>query len=288
MKINRFWGVCICVCLLAFPALSSAQDAINGFVLGKGKADLALAFTYENYDEFYRGGTLIDLPPALREYTVKTWSAYLAYGLTDNIDIIANIPYITASADADPSVLNPPGQEEKGLQDGALFIKWRLFHRKTGGAGELSIVTAAGVSFPLSDYVPDTPVSIGNHSVDTDVRLNIMYKFDFGFFGEIQGGYSMRSDEVPDAYMMYGKVGFCGAKFYADAWLRNFTSTEGTDIGEAGFSFPSNKVDAVTAGATLFYSIIPRVGATLKWWTVLDGRNVGKADIMSAGLVFRF
>jgi hypothetical protein len=285
MRSKTFKSVYIIVLFLMLPVFLTSQDLINGFVLEKGKGDVAIAFTHERSTQLFIGTERIDLPAAMGKYKVQSWTAYLAYGLSDNFNIVLNLPYIKATTTGAP---NQPGQEEKGLQDAAVFIKWRVYYRKTG-AGELSIVAAGGVTFPMSEYVPETAVSIGNRATSIDARIALLYKFNPGLFAELLGGYSLRSGEVPNAYTAGVKTGYTFHKLYIDAWLQLANSTDGTDIGDVNFiTFPSTKVNYTRVGATVYYPIIPQLGIFLKWFGTLDGRNINKADSISSGFVFRF
>lgn len=265
---------------LLFPALVSAQEIINGFVLQKGKMDFGISFTQETTKKFYFGTELVDLPPGVGKYKVQSWSAYFAYGLTDDVDIVLNLPYTKAYSSDDDSL------EEKGLQDASAFIKWRAVSQRMSG-GQLSIVLGGGVTFPASDYVPDTLISIGNQATSIDTRAAIQYRFDSGLFAELQGGYSFKSTIVPDAYVGGFKLGYGVAKFYLDGWVHMFNSTDGPDIGDPGFTLPATKVNYVRIGATFYYSIVPKLGLVINWVNTVDGRNIKKSNSFSSGLILR-
>lgn len=284
MSCRTFKRIYVAVILLSLPVLLVSQDIISGFVQKKGQGVIALSFTHEQSTEFFVGPEKTGYPGGIDKYKVQSWSAYVAYGLSDNINVIFNLPYVRAITTAG-SV--PPGGEEKAFQDASIFLKWRPVYRRTG-VGALSLVLAGGVTFPMSDYVPDTLVSIGNQGTSIDGRLVLLYKFNSGLFTELLGGYSLRSDVVPNAYTGQIKLGYAAARFFLEGWMQIANSTEGPDIGDPGFTLPATKVDFTRIGATLFYPVIQRVGVFLKWFTTLDGRNIKKANAFSTGLVFRF
>ena len=276
MKNKRFKSIYIMVLFLIIPVMGAAQDIISGFLLEKGKMDVALTFTHESSTEFFVGTEKMDLPA---KYKVQSWTAYLAYGLADNVNIVLNLPYIKAT-------IKDLDLEEKGAQDAGIFLKWRPVYRKSGG-GELSIVLGGGITFPMSEYVHDTLVSIGNRATSIDGRVCLLYKFNSGLFTELLGGYSLRSDVVPNAYTAGFKAGFAFSKLYLESWIQIANSTDGTDIGDINFTLPSTKVNYTRAGVTVYYPIVPKVGIFIKWFSTLDGRNIKKANSFSSGLVLR-
>ncbi len=191
-----------------------AQPITDGFMKGKGNGSLVVSYSWERYDEFYAGSTLREgIDTGLRtwggEITTQSVSLYGTIGLTDNVDIIVNVPYITVQGAGVDTV----SQEDSGLQDASLFVKWRPLLIETGG-GNLSFLGALGFATPLSDYEEDLPLSIGNQSTRTDLRLITHFQSNAGLFGELQAGYSLRTNDVPNATLLSAKIGYAASAVY--------------------------------------------------------------------------
>ncbi|SMB99584.1 hypothetical protein SAMN00120144_3683 [Hymenobacter roseosalivarius DSM 11622] len=59
---------------------------------------------------------------------------------------------------------------------------------------------------------------------------------------------------MPDAALLAAKVGYAGARFYADASLTNQISTSGIDIGGPGFAparFPETRVNTTNLSVSV-------------------------------------
>ena len=180
-----------------------AQSLADGFMKGKGHGSLVLSYSWEQYDEFYFGTEKMDAPlPYGGQITTQSVNLYGILGLSDNLDLIINLPFITAQGDAKDA--GAPDQKVNGLQDAALFLKWRTVYIESE-AGALSFLGALGFATPLSDYEADAVLSIGNQSTRVDARLMTQYKANSGVFIDLQAGYSVRTNDVPNAVMLAGK-----------------------------------------------------------------------------------
>ena len=259
-----------------------SQPIVDGFTKGKGNGSLVLSYSWEQYDEFYFADTKMDAPPPWGgQITTQSISLYGILGLTDNIDIILNVPYITAQGDGVDTV----DQDVGGLQDASLFIKWRPISVETGG-GNLSFVGALGLATPLSDYEADQVLSIGNQSTRADLRLITQFMSNSGLFGELQAGYSLRSNDVPNATLLSAKIGYAADKFYVDIWSDTQISSDAPDIGEAPFS--ETQVNYTQIGASVFVPVASSVGVSVGFGQFISGRNVGLSTRISGGIVYSF
>lgn len=260
----------------------SAQDIIDGFTRGAGNTDLAISLTSESYDAMWMGATEMPLPPPLGTISTTSINTFLAHGITNDLDLVAQVSHVAASADGDGT--GPADQS--GFQDGSLFLKWRPWHAGIGESMSFDLVTAAGVTGPLTDYVANAPVAIGHRSTNVELRAVGMLRMESGPFLAATLGYSRRDGIVSDAAIAGVRLGYARDKIYGEAWLFNQNGQMGTDIGE-GIPFPSNRISYMRAGAKAAYSVLPWLGVTAGGWTTLDGRNVGKATGFGGGIVLR-
>ncbi|MEM9834532.1 MAG: transporter [Bacteroidota bacterium] len=263
----------------------NSQSLADGFMKGKGHGSIVVSYSWERYDEFFFGADRMDAPPPFGgEITTQSVNLYGIYGLTDNLDIIVNLPFITAQgANEEPEA---PDQDVSGLQDVALFLKWHPLYIETEG-GNLSFLGAAGIATPLSDYAADAVLSIGNQSTRVDVRLMTQYFMDNGLFIDLQAGYSVRSNNVPNATMLTGKIGYAGKNFYVDLWSETqISDSDAPDIG--GVPFNETRVNYTQVGISGYVPLTSSLGLSAGVGRYVDGRNVGLATRVSGGVVYSF
>jgi hypothetical protein len=269
----------------------SAQGLLDGFMRGKGQIVSAISYSHESFDTYF-----VSTNNTQNENlgTIKTNSInfFAAAGLTDYLDVVVSLPYITARAN------QGFWSDQKDFQDISFFLKGRILETNFSENDNLSIIGAIGVITPLSDYIADAPVSIGNQSTQLEGRFIAQYRTSFGVFVTSQFGYSKRHNididiglevSVPDAFDYILRAGGSYKKLYADAWFQHQNSRNGTNIG-AGVPFPSNEIDFSRIGFTLYHTIpkIESLGLALSTGFTLSGKNIGKSDRITASLVYNF
>ena len=272
-------------------SLIYAQPITDGFMKGKGSGSLVVSYSWERYDEFFFADTRMDAPPPYGgQITTRSISLYGVLGLTDNLDLILNVPYINADGDGQA----PPEQAVSALQDASVFIKWRPLFIETD-AGNLSFLGALGFAIPLSDYSADAVLSIGNQATRADLRLISHFISNAGIFGELQAGYSLRSNDVPNATLLSAKFGYAAEKFYIDLWSETqISDSDAPDIGQAPFfsetssPFSQTRVNYTQIGVSLFVPVVSGFGVSAGVGQYVSGRNVGLATRFSGGLVYSF
>jgi hypothetical protein len=273
----------ISVFYLTAPINLRAQHLVSGFSQGKGKFAVAVSTTRENFDEFYLGDKKSSITiRKLDKIVTQSINLYAAYGITNKIDLIMNIPYIITQSHrlADNQKVG-----EKNFQNGLFVIQTKLL-QKADSIGAFSVTGGLGFSTPLSNYATNLIYSIGNQSTHVNPSLLVQYKLKNGLFIIGQGGYSFRSNTVPDAILSAAKIGYAGKLFYVEGWINNQTSTTGIDIGGPGFTperFPETRVNATNIGVSVFVA-----GLTLGGGKRLTGRNAGIPTYYTVGLAVIF
>ena len=267
-----------------FTAAAYSQSLVDGFMKGKGNGSLVVSYSWEQYDEFYFADTKMDAPPPYGgQITTQSIGLYGIYGLADELDVVLNIPYVNAQGDGNEAVTD---QSVGGLQDAELMLKWRplVFENESGTLGFLA---AAGIATPFSDYAADSVLSIGNGATRFDGRLITHYLASTGLFAELQAGYSIRGDEVPNATLLSAKVGFAAANFYVDLWsATQISDSDAPDIGQAPFS--QTRVNYTQIGITGYYPFSSALGVSVGVAQYVSGRNIGIATRLSGGLIYSF
>ena len=270
------WTVLAAALLL--PASAAAMN-LNGFLPARGEGAVALSYTAESYDEFWAGETKVQ-EPALGEVETTSLSLWTRWGLTDRLALVANLPYVEVSTDGFA------GFEDDGLADLEALLLFRALERSSATVRH-RLVAGVGVRTPASDYEGNAPVSLGDDT--TDVLLRLVYQLERGgFYVSQQVGFDSRSDDAPDGFPLYTEVGYTvGSITFSGSYSRLFADG-GTDIGEPGFTFPSNQEEYERVGARLFGRFTNTIGGSLSAFTTLDGRNTGETTGVSAGVVVSF
>lgn len=246
---------------------------LNGFLPGRAQGDVAVSYTAEGYDEFWVGETKVS-DPGVGEVDIKSFSVWLQWGLTDDLAIVANLPYIDASSDG------LGGFEDTGLQDLSAVLKYRFL-----SSGPHSLVGAAGVRAAVQDYEANLPVDLGDNT--TDALLRLVYQFQTSnFYFSQQVGYDLRGGDAPDDYPLYTELGFTAGRITYGGYYSRLIADDGTDIGDPGFTFPSNREEYSKAGLKVYGRVTDRVGLSAVYFFTLDGRNTGDSDGFSLGAVF--
>ncbi len=281
--------------LFATPLVISAQSPVSGFMQGKGNASVVLSYATEKYDEVFLVPEKIQDVPVFNEVQINSFSLYAAYGLTDKLDLVLNAPYIQSKGSATEATLADLNfeNERKGLQDISLHLKYS-FANIDFGASKLRLMGTIGVQTPLGQYEVEeglqSIIAIGNHSTRVNALASAHYQTESGVFATAQGGYSMRSGDVPDAVISEFKVGYAASKFYVDAYVAGQLSTSGVDILQDGFTgvFPTTRVSYSRIGASVYVPVSGGFGVAGGASAYVDGRNVGKSTAYYGAVVYSF
>jgi hypothetical protein len=289
-------SVIITTCI---PALVKAQTEMDAIMMNKNQFCNGFVYEHASWNHYWEG-SLKRTNENIGTVTTKSIMLMSNYGVTNNLNIMAGLPYIKTRASA--GTLH--GME--GLQDVSLTVKWRPI-RHTYGKGKLSVFVSGGISTPASKYVIDfLPMSIGLGSTKLIAKGMIDYEVKrFTVTGS--AAYIRRSnvkldrdnyydtelhltDEVkmPDAAQYQLRTGYRGKYLLAEALLTNWTSLGGFDITRNNMPFPSNRMNATMVGASIKYTIKSFTNLSLigGFNHTLAGRNMGKADAFNVGVFY--
>ncbi len=263
-----------------------AQTMLDGFMKASGEGTVVLNYSYESYDRFKFAKTTRGAPLSLgAKIDTKAAGLFAAYGLPKNLNVVVSIPYVIIQGNGDELERE---QEVRGFQDATVYLKWKPIETRVG-QGDFSAMAALGSSFPLSDYGADDILSLGNQATTAEFRAIAQYKFDFGFFANAQVGYSIRSNNVPDATILSGKVGYAVSKFYLDACVKiQISDSDAPDIMRPLIPFYENRVNFALLGINGYYPISSQLGLVAGFSHMLGGRNAVLPTGYSGGIVFNF
>lgn len=265
MSFMRFLVIC---CFFYSCFWAHAQGPISGFMPRKGHLDLAFSYSYDSYDTY-----LFGKQERYLDNSSQSVSLFAEYGISDSFSIVATLPYMRND------------EINKGLQDINIFIKYRN-QRKRHSLGSLSLITAVGLSFPVSGYATDTENPIGERATVFQGRFLAQYDFNYGFFLHLQTGINFRI--VPDAQSslpILFRFGFGSRIIYADFWLeilRTFSSGMASQVLDGAGS------NWLKSGATIYISILPSIGLFVSGSRIFSGKNIGLSDRINTGFVVKF
>ncbi len=268
-------ALALCLALSA-PAL--ALD-VNGFLPAAGEGDVALSYTSESWDEFWVGDVEVT-EPALGTVDTDSLALWGRFGLTDDIALIFNLPYVSTDGDG------PAPFEESDLQDATVMALFRFASIESGDVRH-RFLAGVGLRTPASGYEANAPIDIGDGS--TDVLTRFVYQIEVGnFYASQQIGYDLRSLDVPDNWALYTELGLTTGRLTWIGFYQQTNADGGTDIGDPGFTFPSNEEEYQKAGLRIFARLTDHFGFSAAGFTTLDGRNTAKTEGYSGGLVVGF
>ena len=289
----RCW---ILLALLSGYVGARAQGPIDGYLKGRGEADVAVGVSATGASEFIGGdGTRYDLP-----FSGTLLSAFATVGVTDELDVIASVPFVITDLNS-------------GLQDAALFVKGRLLRLPLGDASSaddpqhnLDVLGALGVSVPLSDYEVVAAGAIGQRAQVVQPRLVAQYNRP-GFFASTVLGYNYRFDELdgerlaeiqrtrpgylpeqPSDYLTgLLRVGLPTRRLYVDAWLEVQRTLGGRDFVPDVEELPQPyRVDYQQIGGTAYYSEGGKWGLAASGAAFLGGRNTSRLWRLSGTVIY--
>lgn len=285
-----FIAACCCLPLLP-PTTLLAQGPLDGYLKGKGVLDLAPSFSFNSASKFdgANGQTFAE------GYKGQLLSLFAEYGLTEKFDLVATGAFVFT-------------QNQSGLQDGGLYVKYRPFYEEIGGAGKLGVLFGTGASFPLSDYEPLATGALGQKAVSVPARLILQWETAVGFFLNLTGGYNWRLDQLDDADIaairaerpgyqpvepqpfstVLFKIGLPAKNYYLDAWAEWQHTSGGADFVPNLPDLPqAYGVSYTQIGGTAYYSENGQNGFYLSGGYILGGRNTSRILRLTVGMVFK-
>lgn len=289
------------VCVVAVPVAASAQTDIDAIMMEKNALCVGPMYSYSSWKNYWEG-TLKRDNLNLGRVSTQMYSFMGAYGLTRKINLLFGAPYVTTKASAGTM------HGMKGIQDLSLFIKWKGLEKRMGD-GRLSVIGIGGLSFPLTNYVPDyLPLSLGLHSTTLSARAMIDY-VQRNLFVTGSATYVYRRNieidrssyyttethltnevEMPDGANFNFRAGYRSERWIAEAVVNNWTTLGGFDITRNNMPFPSNRMNATTAGVNIKYVLpsIPQLSIVAGGSTTLAGRNMGQANTVYGSFFYVF
>ena len=252
------------VILLTITVNYYSQAPVDGYNKGKGNATIVGSFSNENFKKYYSAK---GLTPAFR--TTRAYSLFGIVGITDRFDAQVNIPYVTS-------------KPESSFQDISVFLKYTLLKK-----GKTKLLGSFGQSSPLANYKTSGGSALGQKASSLDARLIIQQDLGNGFFAMLQSGYTKRSFPTPSSVPASFKLGYGSSKIYTDIWFDFQHAFGGSDyLDGTGRPFTTLGVSYSKIGGQVYKPFTKHIGLSLGGSYVIDGRNIGKAMVLSGALIY--
>jgi hypothetical protein len=127
--------------------------------------------------------------PIFNEVKLNSTNLYATYGLSDQLDVVMSLPYISAEGNASQEQLNNLNYSNTRRSSRCIFyLKYNPYFHNFGKSS-LRLIGALGLKTPLGDYKVDEglqSIAIGNRSTTVSALGLAMFKMDSGIFASGQ------------------------------------------------------------------------------------------------------
>ena len=281
-----------------------AQTDDDALMMAKNNFCVGGTYSHSSWNHYWEGTFRRD-NQNLGTVTTKMIGLMGIYGLNRHWAIVANAPYVWTRSSAGTL------HSMHGIQDLSGWLKWEPVEEKLGSNSKLSVFALAGGSVPLTNYLADyLPLCIGLHSRSASGRVIADYQLGH-FFVTGVGTYTWRSNitideqsyyttsfhetnqvQMPNMASWLFRTGYRTNQWVIEGLLSDMITLGGFDIRKNDMPFPSNRMDAVMAGAHVKYEFQSRplrgLSFTVDGNYTVAGRNVGQATTIDAGIFYIF
>jgi hypothetical protein len=269
------------VAAVASAGLSATAHAQgdNGFLRGEGKTDISFNYSYEKFSRFWVGDDKVH-DPAIGKVYRESYNFWAAYGLRDDLDLVAQASIVRADTTG-----NPRMRDHSALQDGVFGAKWRVFDQRLG-PGSFTIAATPAVKIPLSHYEANAVTALGDGQIDFRFRGVAQYQLDCGAYLAVETGYDVRMGGTPNQYPINVSLGATVFDRLTVTPFIEYMNSEGSDdIGQV--DFPDVEEDYYRWGIGTYLRLNEHIGVTAGYKATIDGKNTGDSWSYWAGIVFK-
>jgi hypothetical protein len=287
--------------LISFASTVRSQTDVDGIMMGKRNICGGLVYGYSSWSKYWEGQTLRTNENIGTVSSNSVW-AMVNYGISDRLNVIAMVPYISNNASAGTLI------GHSGLQDASLIVKWDCYGSKFKKFF-YNFIAFGGFSTPTTNYVADyLPLSIGLQSSNLMGKLMVDIQKDH-WFATLSANATSRSNVTidRDAYytteLIYSNqvqmptvLGYnlrWGYRKDADLIVESvfdcMNTIGGYDIRKNDMPFLSNNMDIYRIGINLKLPIplVNGLSFTANNMYTISGRNMGKATSFMAGILYQ-
>lgn len=298
MKKIKFFAILTCFSL---TSLVQSQTDVDGIMMGKRNICGGLVYGYSAWNQYWEGQNLRTNENIGTVSSNSVW-AMVNYGISDKLNVIAMLPYISNKASAGTLI----GQS--GLQDASLILKWDCYGSKFKNIF-YNFIVLGGFSTPTTNYVADyLPLSIGIQSSNLMGKMMLdIQKNNWSATASINAAYRSNVTIDRDAYytteLIYSNqvqlpfvMGYnlrAGYRKDADVIVETvfdcMNTIGGFDIRKNDMPFLSNNMDVCRLGINLKFpiAIVNGLSFTANSMYTVSGRNMGKSTSFMAGILYQ-
>lgn len=301
---SRIAALLLASVMLLAGAKGRAQTLEDGIMLSRGTLCAGSIYTHRQWTNYWEGG-LERINGNIGTVSDSSISGMANYGVTDRINILAQVPYVWTKASS--GVLHP----QSGWQDVTGAVKLNLLQGPIANKGKFRVIALVGGSVPTTDYSPDQmPLSIGTHSKMAFGRASISFIGRRGLYLDGALAYTLRDNVTLDRPYYYtngqlflsnqvqmpnqSEYGFNLGYYRRDLKIAGTFSQMytrgGGDIRRQDMPFVSNRVNESRAGVELQYPL-PHFHDVQYWASysnTFQGRNTGQATMFTSGIMFTY
>lgn len=300
--ISRF--LCLLFTSLGIINLASAQTSLDALMMPKGEICVAVLYEDAKWDRYWEGSFLRN-NANVGTFSRKSVLPMLVGGITDKVNVIVSLPYVSTSATG--------GQMAgvDGIQDFGISLKAQLIERNFEKS-KLMLFSNLSFSTPASNYLSDyLPFSLGFGARELGIRAIGQYELEKGPYLRASASYLHRGTteaernfyyqdgafytsimDVPDAIHAQIALGswFLEKRLRIEASLTSLRCSSGDDIRVYNSPQPTNKVDfdRVEGFAQYYFKEIKGLGVIGYYNHLFSGRNMGQFSGYGLGLTYQF
>jgi hypothetical protein len=291
--------------LLALTAAGvSAQTIEDSVMMRKNSLCTAVLYSNDRWESYWEG-PLKRVNGNIGRITTQSVSGMVDYGVTDRLNVIAALPYVWAAASQ--GVLHGVS----GWQDLTVAAKFNLLETDFTHSGSLRTIVAVAAGTPIGDYTPDYyPLSLGSASRRLSGRLTLSFRAKRGWFLDGTSAYTWRdnvtldrasyytdgqlffSDQVamPDVFDYTVSAGYDRPGLHIPVSFSQQITRGGGDIRRQDTPFVSNRMNYSKVDALVTYDLpmMKNLSVRAAGSYIVQGRNVGQATTVAAGLLYTF
>lgn len=293
------WAVTSLLLLLLISAKVNAQTEQDALMMPRESLCVAAMAGYNSWTDYWEGTFMRD-NANIGRFSTKSASVMLNYGITENLNVLASLPYISTRASQGTTT------GLKGFQDLNFYLKWRAVKTNIGKQ-KLSVFAVGGYSMPSNHYnIELMPMAIGLGSNVWSGRLTADIQRNW-FFATLSGAYLYRGNVkidrsayyttqqinsnrvfMPNAGSFQFRTGYRTGRLIAQVFLDQMSTFGGFDIRKNDMPFVSNRMNGTHLGFEGKYIVknVRGLEFNANVWNTLAGRNMGKASGFMAGAAY--
>jgi hypothetical protein len=281
--------------------LVTAQTLSDGLMMPKNDFCTGVIYNYDRWENYWEGSLKRD-NGNIGSVTTQLITWVGNFGISDKFNIIAMLPYVKTDASQGTML----GMD--GLQDLTLGVKYQAVSAPLG-SGTIKGFIVGMASTPLSNYTPDfLPLSIGLASTNVGGRLTANYTLENGFYGNVSGGYTWRSNvsidrpsyytaghiyftnevQMPNVVDYNVNLGFLRSGLQIELLYQQQNVLGGGDIRRQDMPFVSNRMNFSKVGVMMMYYLPFHKNLAVRAMInqTIAGRNVGQSTSLLGGFLY--